>query len=137
MKLSEVVVEEEGDLVLPVVVGLDHPEAVDLDLEEVKVDLALLEDMEEVDLLQAEVMEQKGGKDGPLALLEEVQVDMEVDLGTALDNIAVVVEILVQGAEDMVEIVEDLEEVVKDLVEVVVDLAEVVVNLEAVRCFES
>ena len=123
MKLSEVVVEEEGDLVLPVVVGLDHPEAVDLDLEEVMVDLALLEDMEEVDLLQEEVMEQKGGKDGPLTLLEEVQVDMEVDLGTAVDDIAVVVEILVEGAKDMVEIVEDLEEVVKDLVEV--------------RCFDS
>ena len=46
IKLSEVVVvEEEGDLVLPVVVGLDHPEAVDLDLEEVMVDLALLEDI--------------------------------------------------------------------------------------------
>ena len=93
MKLSAVVVEEEEvDLVLSGVVGLvlqveavlDHPEAVELDLEEVMVDLALLEDMEEADLLQEEVMEQKSGKDGRLTLLEEVQVDMEVDLGIAV-----------------------------------------------------
>ena len=93
MKLSAVVVEEEEvDLVLPGVGGLvlqveavlDHPEAVELDLEEVMVDLALLEVMEEADLLQEEVMEQKSGKDGRLTLLEEVQVDMEVDLGIAV-----------------------------------------------------
>ena len=93
MKLSAVVVEEEEvDLVLSGLVGLvlqveavlDHPEAVELDLEEVMVDLALLEDMEEADLLQEEVMEQKSGKDGRLTLLEEVQVDMEVDMGIAV-----------------------------------------------------
>ena len=139
MKLSAVVVlEEEGDSVLPAVVGLDlqvvagldHPEAVDLDLEEVMVDLALLEDMEEVDLLQEEVMEQKGGKDGPLTLLEEVQADMEVDLGIAAEDIAAVVEVLEEVVEGMVEVVEDLVEEVEDLVEVVVDL-------EAVRYLVS
>ena len=116
-----------GGFSFPVVVGLDYPEAVDLDLEEVKVDLALLEDMEEVDLLQAEVMEQKGGKDGPLTLLEEVQADMEVDLGIAAEDMEEVVE-------GTVEVAEGLEEVV---VEVVVDLAEVVVDSEEVRYLDS
>jgi hypothetical protein len=138
MTLSAVVVvEEEGDLVplgvaglvLQVVAVLDHPEAVDLDLEEVMVDLALLEDMEEVDLLQEEVMEQKGGKDGPLTLLEEVQADMEVDLGITAEDIAAVVEVLE-------EVVEGMAEVAEDLVEVVGDLAEVVLHLEEVRCFD-
>ena len=129
-------------MVLPGVVGLvpqvgavlDHLEAVDLDLEEVMVDLALLEDMEEVDLLQEEVMEQKGGKDGPLTLLEEVQADMEVDLGIAAEDIAVVVEVLEEVVEGTVEVAEGLEEVV---VEVVVDLAEVVVDSEEVSCLDS
>ena len=39
--------------------------------------------MEEADILQEEVMEQKSGKDGLLTLLEEVQVDMEVDQGSS------------------------------------------------------
>ena len=106
MKLSAVVVEEEEvDLVLSGVVGLvlqveavlDHPEAVELDLEEVMVDLALLEDMEEADLLQEEVMEQKSGKDWLLTLLEEVQVDMEVDMEVDL-GIAVMWEVLQEVA---------------------------------------
>ena len=90
MKLSVVVVVEEVGVLVPLgvvgsvlqVVGVsDHQEAVDLDPEEVMVDQALLEDM---DLLQEEVMEGKGGKDGPLTLLEEVPVDMEVDLDIAV-----------------------------------------------------
>jgi len=127
MKLSVVVVVEEvGDLVPPWVVGLvlqvvvvlDHQEAVDLDLEEVMVDMV------EVDLLQEEVTEGKSGKDGPLTLLEEAQMDMEVDLD-------IVVEVIVVG-EDLEVVVEGMVEVVEDLEEAVVDLAEVHLEEEVV-----